>query len=46
MNIQEITNWHIEQVMELWRDEDTKERNFHYEIVKELTRIKCELEIA
>jgi hypothetical protein len=44
MTIQEVTNWHLEQVMELWRDEHTIERNFHLQAAMELSRIERELE--
>lgn len=44
MTIQQITNWHLEQVAELRRDGDERQRNFHLEIVAELVRIERELE--
>lgn len=44
MTIQEITNWHLEQVKELWRDEYTVERNFHLQAAMELSRIEREME--
>jgi hypothetical protein len=44
MTIQEITNWHLEQVAELRRDGDENQRNFHLEIVAELVKIERELE--
>jgi hypothetical protein len=44
MNLQEITNWHLEQVAELRRDGDENQRNFHLEIVAELVKIERELE--
>jgi hypothetical protein len=44
MTIQEITNWHLEQVAELRRDCDENQRNFHLEIVAELVKIERELE--
>jgi hypothetical protein len=44
MTLQEITNWHLEQVAELRRDGDENQRNFHLEIVAELVRIERELE--
>ena len=44
MTIQEITNWHLEQVAELQRNEDKNQRNFHLAIAEELVRIKRELE--
>jgi hypothetical protein len=44
MTIQEITNWHLEQVAELRRDGEEDQRNFHLEIVAELVRIERELE--
>jgi len=43
MTIQEITNWHLEQVAELRRDGDENQRNFHLGIVAELVRIEREL---
>jgi hypothetical protein len=43
MTIQEITNWHLEQVAELRRDGDENQRNFHLEIVAELVRIQNQL---
>lgn len=44
MTLQEITNWHLEQVAELCRDGEEDQRNFHLEIVAELVRIERELE--
>jgi hypothetical protein len=44
MTLQEITNWHLEQVAELRRDGDENQRNFHLEIVAELVRIERKLE--
>ena len=44
MTIQEITNWHLEQVAELRRDGDENQRTFHLEIVAELVKIERELE--
>jgi hypothetical protein len=44
MTLQEITNWHLEQVAELRRNGDENQRNFHLEIVAELVRIERELE--
>ena len=44
MTLQEITNWHLEQIAELRRDGDENQRNFHLEIVAELVRIERELE--
>jgi hypothetical protein len=44
MNLQEITNWHLEQVAELRRDGDENQRNFHLQIVAELVKIERELE--
>ena len=44
MTLQEITNWHLEQVAELRRDGEEDQRNFHLEIVAELVRIERELE--
>jgi hypothetical protein len=44
MTLQEITNWHLEQVAELRRDGDENQRNLHLEIVAELVRIERELE--
>jgi len=44
MRLQEITNWHLEQVAELRRDGEEDQRNFHLEIVAELVRIERELE--
>jgi len=43
MTIQEITNWHLEQVAELRRDGDENQRNFHLEIVAELVHIQNQL---
>jgi hypothetical protein len=44
MTIQEITNWHLEQVAELQRNEDKNQRDLHLAIVKELVRIEREME--
>ena len=44
MTLQEITNWHLEQIAELRRDGEEDQRNFHLEIVAELVRIERELE--
>jgi hypothetical protein len=44
MTFQEIVNWHLMQVRELWRDQDSTERDFHYDIAKELIRIERKLE--
>jgi hypothetical protein len=44
MRIQEITNWHLEQVAELRCNEDKNQRELHLQIVKELVRIEREME--
>jgi hypothetical protein len=45
MTLQEITNWHLEQVAQiLRRDGDENERKFHMQIIAELVRIERELE--
>jgi len=40
MTLQEITNWHLEEVMELWRDENTIERIFQLQAAMEVSRIE------
>jgi hypothetical protein len=40
MNLQEIINWHLDQIAELRRDGDENQRDFHREIVAELLRIQ------
>lgn len=40
MNLQEIINWHLDQIAELRRDGDESQREFHREIVTELLRIQ------
>jgi hypothetical protein len=44
MTIQEITNWHLEQVAELQGNEDKNQRDLHLAMAEELVRIERELE--
>jgi hypothetical protein len=44
MTIQEITNWHLEQVAELQGNEYKNQRDLHLSMAEELVRIERELE--
>lgn len=46
MTIQEITNWHLEQVAELRCNEDKNQRDLHLAIVEKLVQIERELAVA